>query len=65
MTSGGGGNTVKRRSSQHAKQKTVKTAVLYTPAVGGGIDEQIAARVGAHEVLPSLGGGSWQSKKNG
>ena len=33
MTSSGGGNTVKRRSSkQNAKHKTVKTAVLYTPA---------------------------------
>ena len=34
MTSSGGGNTVKRRSSQpNAKQKTVKTEVLYRPAM--------------------------------
>ena len=34
MTSSGGGNTVKRRSSQqNAKQKTVKTEVFYTPSV--------------------------------
>ena len=33
--SSSGGNTIKRRSSQqNAKQKAVKTAVLYTPSSG-------------------------------